>query len=62
MRTAQDQALELFKKSGARIRANVEAGKPLKSAVHKTCKSSGPQPLKIPACLNESSGVLKSDD
>ena len=31
---------------------NVETGKPLKSAVYKTCKSSCPQALEFPACQN----------
>ena len=43
------------------MRANVEAGKPLKSVVHKTCKKSGPQGFEIPACQNELFGVHKSD-
>ena len=49
-------------KAQSRHPANVEAGKSLKSAVHKTCKNSGSQGLEIPACQNEPSGVPKSDD
>jgi len=48
-------------KAQSRHPVNVEAGKPLKSAVHKTCKSSGPQGLEISACQNKPLGVLKSD-
>jgi hypothetical protein len=48
-------------KAQSRHPANVEAGKPLKFAVHKAYKKSRPQVLEIPAYQNELTCVLKSD-